>query len=119
MKVTPTFALSSPFLIWVAKKNLVHCDLDLVMFEYYKERLKSELKNRETHMIEDKLTEPTVLNISNLPISFDLIFTLEFSSIRLNLFLVTLSYFTLFLSSLLTLSILLVFCHNDNICSYP
>ena len=50
MEATPTFALPNQFLVWVVGKILAHCDLDLVLTEYYKERLDSQLKNRETHM---------------------------------------------------------------------
>lgn len=48
-------------LVWVAKKVLAQWDLDFVLTEYFKERLESRLKNRETHMDEDNSTEPNVL----------------------------------------------------------
>ena len=66
MEATPTFALPNQFLVWVAKKVLAKCDLDLVLTEYYKERLESRLKNRERHTkkpVPNKLTEPTGLQL--------------------------------------------------------
>ena len=59
-EATPTFALTNQFLIWVAKKVFAQSDLDFVLTEYYKERLEFQLKNRETHMNENKSTEPIV-----------------------------------------------------------
>lgn len=41
MEATPTFTLSNQFLVWIAKKVLAHYDLDLVLTEYYKERLEA------------------------------------------------------------------------------
>ena len=40
--------MPNEFLIWVAAKFLVNCDLNLLLTEYYKEVLESRLKNRET-----------------------------------------------------------------------
>ena len=71
MEATPTFALSNQFLVWVAKMVLAKCDIDLVLTEYYKERLESRLKIRETHLNENKLIEFTVLNTPNLPVPSD------------------------------------------------
>lgn len=41
----------------MAQKFITRSDLDLLLTEYYKERLKSRLKNRETHKIDYLLTE--------------------------------------------------------------
>lgn len=57
MKGTPSFALPNQFLVWVAKKILARCDLDLVLAEYYKKRLESRLKNRERDTNESILTK--------------------------------------------------------------
>ena len=57
MEATPNFALPNQFLVWVAKKVLTHCDLDLVLTDYYKKRLESQLKNRETDTKTPVLTE--------------------------------------------------------------
>ncbi len=57
MEVTPNFALPNQFLVWVAKKVLAHCDLDLILTDYYKERLEFQLKNRETDTKTPVLTE--------------------------------------------------------------
>ena len=61
MEGTPTFALPNEFLIWVAAKVLANCNLDLVLTEYYKESLESQLKNRDTHIRTNAhaSTEPT------------------------------------------------------------
>ena len=67
MEATPTFALPNQFLVWVAKKVLVQSDLDLVLTDYYEERLESRLENRETHTTEYISTEPTEPKI---PIDF-------------------------------------------------
>lgn len=71
MKATPTFALPNQFLVWVAKKVLAKCDMDLVLTEYYEERLESQLKIRETHLNENKSIEFTELNTPNLPVPSD------------------------------------------------
>ena len=67
MERTPTFALPNEFLIWVAAKVLANCNLDLLLTEYYKERLESQLKNRDTHTQKyansTELTDFTRLNI--------------------------------------------------------
>ena len=66
MEATPTLTLPNQFLVWVAKKVLAQSDLDLVLTEYYKERLESRLKNRETHangLILTESTESTRLQI--------------------------------------------------------
>ena len=69
MEAIPTFALPNQFLIYVAGKVLVHYDLNLVLTEYYKERLNSQLKNRETYTNEDNSTESTELLLpTHLPI---------------------------------------------------
>ena len=59
MEWTATFALPNEFLIWVAAKVLPNCNLDFVLTEYYKERLESRLKNRETRMKAHISTEHT------------------------------------------------------------
>ena len=67
MEKTPTFTLPSEFLIWVAARVLVDCSLDLILTEYYKERLESQLKNRETgthaHITSVKWTDNPRLNL--------------------------------------------------------
>ena len=67
MEKTPTFALPNEFLIWVAAKFLVNCDLNLLLTEYYKEVLESRLKNRETwthaHKNSAKSTDNSRLNL--------------------------------------------------------
>lgn len=42
---TPTFELPNQFLVWIAQKVLALCYLDLLLIEYYKERLEPRLKN--------------------------------------------------------------------------
>ena len=87
MEATSNFALPNQFLVWVAKKVLTHCDLDLVLTDYYKERLESQLKNREIDTKTPVLTElnesiglrlptdwtlytkPSPLRLSYLPLS--------------------------------------------------
>ncbi len=72
IEATPTFALPNKFLVWVAGKILLHCDLDLVLTEYYKERLDSRLKNKETNMNEDNPIESTLLSLpTHLPVPID------------------------------------------------
>ena len=41
MEATPTFTLPNQFLVWVTKKVLAHCDLNLLQTEYHKERLEA------------------------------------------------------------------------------
>lgn len=41
----------------MAKKVLAQSNLDLIMTEYYKDRLESQLKNCETNINENNLTE--------------------------------------------------------------
>ena len=53
----PNFVLPNEFLIWVAKKILAHNDLDLVLIDYYKKRLESQLKNKEIDTKTPVLTE--------------------------------------------------------------
>ena len=81
IEATPTFALPNQFLVWVAKKVLAQSDLDLVLTEYYKERLESRLKNRETHTNGLILTEST--NSTGLRIPTDWIPCTKPSSTRL------------------------------------
>ncbi len=57
----PTFELPNQFLVWVAQKFLARSDFDLLLTEYYKERLESQLKNKKTHTTNHILTEPTEL----------------------------------------------------------
>lgn len=72
MEATPTLALSNQSLVWGAKNVLAQSDLDFVLTEYFKERLESRLKNRETHMDEDNSTEPNVLTTTTyLPVLID------------------------------------------------
>lgn len=61
MEKTPTFILYNKFLIWVVAKVLPNCNLNFVLTEYYKERLESRLKNRETCMNTHISTEHTEL----------------------------------------------------------
>ena len=67
MGKTPQFALLNEFLVWVAAKFLANCDLNLLLIEYYKERLESQLKNREkithAHLTSAKLTYISRLNL--------------------------------------------------------
>ena len=56
----------------MAKKVLTQSDIDLVLTEYYKERLEFRLRNRETAINENNSTEPTILTITTyLPIPID------------------------------------------------
>lgn len=71
MEATPIFAILNRLLVWKIAKNFAHCDLDLVLTKYYKERLNFLLKKGDAHMNEDKSTKPTVLNISSLPVLFN------------------------------------------------
>ena len=59
----PTFELPNQFLVWVAQKVIAQSDLDLLLAEYYKERLESRLKNRETHTTDHISTELTGLRL--------------------------------------------------------
>ena len=119
MEATPTFALPRQFLVWVAQKVLAQCDIDLVLTEYYKERLGSQLKNRETYTNENKSTEPTVLNASSVPVPSDWISAPKPSSTRPPLPLLTPPLSPLSLSPPLTSAIPSVSCHNNNICPCP
>ncbi len=67
IKPAPTFELPKQFLVWLAQKFLARSDLDLLLTEYYKERLESQLKNRKTHMTNHILTEPTESTGLRLP----------------------------------------------------
>lgn len=60
------FILLNSFLVQVIKKFFTKYDLDLILTEYYKKRLESQLKIREIHLNENKSTEFIVLNTSNL-----------------------------------------------------
>lgn len=68
MEKTSTFGLPNEFLIWVAAKLLVYCNLNLLLTEYYKEILESRLKNRETrthaNINSKKLTVNSRLNLT-------------------------------------------------------
>lgn len=67
IETTPNFILPNRFLIWVAKKFLAHCDLDLVLIYYDIEKLNSQLKNKETDTkipVLTKLTKTTRLQLS-------------------------------------------------------
>ena len=67
MEAAPHFALPNQFLVGVAEKVLAHYDLDLVLTKYYKERLGSQLKNRETYTKAPVLTESNELTGLRLP----------------------------------------------------
>ena len=54
----------------MAQKFLARSDLDLLLTEYYKERLESQLKNGKTHTTNHILTEPTELTGLRLPIDW-------------------------------------------------
>lgn len=105
-------------LVWVARKISMQSDLDLVLVEYYKDQLEFQLKNKETSIDNNNLTELTVSTIqTHLFIFIDWIFLLKFLLIKL--------YFSLFtpLFSLLFLSFLFIqalssicYCYND---TYP
>ncbi len=75
IEATPTFTLPNQIQVCVAKKVLAKGDLDLILTEYYEERLECRLKNRKTHMNEDNSTQPTVLSTPNLPIPSNWILT--------------------------------------------
>ena len=59
----PTFELSNQFLVGVAQKVIAQSDFDFLLAEYYKERLESQLKNRETYTIDHISTELTRLRL--------------------------------------------------------
>ena len=83
----------------MAKKVLAQSDLDLVLTEYYKDRLESQLKNRETSINDDNLTKSTASIIeTHLPVPIDWVPLAKPSSTR--------PFFPLFIppSSLLSLS---------------
>ena len=120
MDETPTFPLPNQFLVWVARKFLDRSDLDLLLTEYYKERLESQLKNRETHMNEDNSTESTGSRIpTHLPVSIDWIPPLKPSPKRPPFSLPTPLSSPLSLPSLSIPSIPSVSCYNNNTCPSP
>lgn len=45
------FELSNKLLIWVAQKFMARSNVKLLLTKYYKERLKSQLKKKKTHKI--------------------------------------------------------------------
>lgn len=57
METILIFTLLNQFLVWMTKKNFLQFDLNLILTEYYKKRLKSQLKNKKTHINEKKLTK--------------------------------------------------------------
>lgn len=64
----PTFELPNQFLVRVAQKVLALSDLDLLLTEYYKERLEPRLENKkETHTTNRVPTELTGLTGLRLP----------------------------------------------------
>lgn len=66
IEATPTFALPTQFLVWIAEKVLAQPDLDLVLTEYYKDGLESRLNNRQiptNGLILTELTNSTGLQI--------------------------------------------------------
>ncbi len=70
-------------MVWVAYKVLGQWDLDLLLTEYCKERLESQLKNGETQMKGDNSKESTLLSLpTHLPVPIDLIFSSKPSSAR-------------------------------------
>lgn len=70
MERTPTFALPNEFLIWVAAKFLANYDLNLLLTEYYKEKLESQLKNGNIQTY-PYITSAKLTNISRLNLSTD------------------------------------------------
>lgn len=58
-ETTPYFALSKQFLVWMAEKFHTYYDLNLVLTEYYKKRLRSQLKNKKMY------TKAPILTKSN------------------------------------------------------
>ena len=62
IKPLPTFELPKQFLVWVTQKVLAFSDLNLLLTEYYKERLNLQSKNeKRIHMTDQtstKLTQP-------------------------------------------------------------
>ncbi len=71
MEETLTFKLPNEFLIWVAAKALANSNFDLVLTEYYEERLEPQLKNRKTHLNDIHSTKSAVSIKSNLPVLLD------------------------------------------------
>ena len=64
IKPVPTFELFNQFLVWVTQKILALSDLDLLLTEYYKERLKPQLKNKKKIYTTDQTsTELTRLRL--------------------------------------------------------
>lgn len=98
----PNFALSNQFLVWVAKNVLVHCNLDLILTDYYRERLKSQLKKKKTNT---KISILTELNkLTRLRLLTDWILCMKSSPLRLSYFPLSPLLSPLSLSSNLTLS---------------
>ena len=95
MEAIPTFTLPNQFLLWVVKKVFVQSDLDLILNEYYKKRVQSQLKNRKTHTNGLILTESTYL--TRLQIPTDLTPYIKPSSTKRSLFLLSPPFFPLFL----------------------
>lgn len=95
MEVIPTFTLPNQFLLWVVKKVFVQSNLDLILTEYYKKRVQSQLKNRKTHKNGLILTEST--NLTGLQIPTDLTPYIKPSSTKQSLFLLSPPFFPLFL----------------------
>lgn len=82
----------------MAKKILAQSDFDLVLTEYYKERLEFQLKNRGINTNKKKLIESIVLLLPiHLPIVSNWISTLKPLSLKPSVFLL------IFLSSFLFL----------------
>ncbi len=117
IKPTPTFELPNQFLVWVALKVLTRSDLDLLPTEYYKERLESQLKNKEIYMNKDNSTESTVLSLlTHLPVPIDWISFLKLSSTKPLFPLPTPLFFPLSFPSLSTKPIPSASCHNNTTC---
>lgn len=50
VKSVPFFELSNLFLVWVAQKVMALSNLNLLLIEYYEERLKPQPKKKETYI---------------------------------------------------------------------
>lgn len=67
VKPASTFELPYQFLVWVAQKVLALSDLDLLLTEYYKERLEPRLKKKGTSTTDHTSIELTELTGLQLP----------------------------------------------------
>ena len=110
-KPVPTFELPNQFLVWVVQKVIVQSDFDLLLTEYYKERLKSRLKNRETHTINHIPTDYLSTELIKLTNYFPNIKSLPEKYFSFTL-LSSLLFLSLSLPSIINFSISLVSFHN-------